>query len=197
MAAGNKTHGEGAGNWGGGGVSRVWHPRNLALVTRPPWGHGLTPHCPCRERTPSFSFTVPDLQRWLQRLFFLSVHPWSVSGDRHLSNSKRVDFSSPLRFRCRERSFPCSLSWLMPSLAPTGFARMCLTMTTRPPSEWTLRSSALKSSGFPTASRCESLDMQRHFQCGSMSGVACGRASPRPLGKALASSFSAAPCNAQ
>ncbi|KAF6082649.1 RAB36, member RAS oncogene family [Phyllostomus discolor] len=43
-------------------------------------------------------------------------------------------------------------TWARPA-SSTGFARMFLTATIRPPSEWTLKSSALRLLGSPTASR--------------------------------------------
>ncbi|XP_032253519.1 ras-related protein Rab-36 isoform X3 [Phoca vitulina] len=43
-------------------------------------------------------------------------------------------------------------TWARPA-SSTGFARMSLTVTTRPPSGWTLKSSASRSLGFPTACR--------------------------------------------
>lgn len=58
----------------------------------------------------------------------------------------------------------------MTSSPPTGCVRMFLTVITRPLSGWTLKSSALRSRGFPTASRCKSLLMWfRDFPWGKTS----------------------------
>ena len=58
----------------------------------------------------------------------------------------------------------------MTSSPPTGCARMFSTVITRPLLGWTLKSSALRSRGFPTASRCKSLLMWfRDFPWGKTS----------------------------
>ncbi|XP_066116142.1 ras-related protein Rab-36 isoform X2 [Saccopteryx bilineata] len=56
-------------------------------------------------------------------------------------------------------------SWARPA-SSTGFARMFLTVTTRPPLGWTLKLSALRLLGSPTASRCNwDTAGQEKFKC--------------------------------